>query len=338
MSTDPRTQWQETIAPDEEARFKGYAEELRAMQTRVANGAKPGRALHLKAHTGAAAELAVRADIPSELRVALFSEARTHKAFVRYSNGVGMRQRDGAPDVRGLALKVLDVPGAKIIPGLESATTQDLLFITVPTFSVGTPDEFLKLLRAVEKGPLKLLPGLISAFGFGRAFKLLKDFATRPQPSSLATARFYTVAPTKLGPFAAKFMLEPAAQGGNIATGPDGYRNDLVKRLKEAAITYTLRAQLFADATTTPIEDVTVEWPTSASPWIDLATLTIPKVDVTSAEAAAVERSIEDMSFDPWHTTEDMRPLGAIMRARKWTYYTSVMARGASPEPGVAAG
>lgn len=338
MSTDPRTQWQETIAPDEEARFKGYAEELRAMQSRAANGAKPGRALHLKAHTGAAAELTVRADIPSEIRVALFAEARTFKGFVRYSNGVGARQKDGMPDVRGLALKLVDVPGAKIIPGLESATTQDLLFITVPAFSVGTPDEFLKLLRVVEKGPLKLVPGLISAFGLGRAFKLLKDFATRPQPSSLATARFYTVAPTKLGPFAAKFMLEPAAQGGNIATGPDGYRTDLVKRLKETAISYTLKVQLYADATSTPIENVAVEWPTSVSPWIDVATLTVPKVDVTSAEGAAIEKSVEEMSFDPWHTTEEMRPLGSIMRARKFAYYTSVVARGASAEPGVTAG
>lgn len=334
MSTDPRTQWKEDVAPDEEARFKGYAEEIRAMQTRAAQGAKPGRALHLKAHTGVAAELTPRADLPAELRVAIFAKTTPSKCFVRFSSGVGRRQKDGVPDVRGFALKVLDVPGPKLIAGLEAATTQDLLFITAPTFSIGSPDDFIKLLRVVEKGPLHLVPGLVRAIGWGRAFRFVKELATRPQPTSLATAHYFTAAPTRLGPFAAKFSLAPTAQGGNIATGPDGYRNDLVRRLQEGALTFTLRAQLFADATSTPIEDATVEWPESVSPWIELATLTIPKVDVATGEGAAVEQAVEAMSFDPWHATEEMRPLGAVMRARKFAYGPSVIARGATPEPG----
>ncbi len=336
MNADPRTQWKEVVGPDEEARFKGYAEEIRGMQDRAAKGAKPGRALHLKSHTGAAAELTVRADLPAELRVAIFAKAGPSRCFVRFSNGVGTRQKDGVPDVRGLALKVLDVPGAKLIPGLEGATTQDLLFITAPTFSIGSPDDFLKLLRVVERGPLHLLPGLVSALGWGRALRFIKELVTRPQPSSLATAHFYTAAPLRLGPFAAKFSLAPAAQGGNIATGPDGYRADLVKRLQGGPITYTLRAQLYVDETATPIEDAAVEWKESASPWVELATLTIPRVDVTAADGAATEKAVEDMSFDPWHATEEMRPLGAVMRARKFAYGPSVIARGASPEPGTA--
>lgn len=336
MTIDPRTQWKEIIAPDEETRFKGIAEEIRGMQDRAAKGAKPGRALHLKAHTGVAAELTVRADLPEELRVAIFAKAGTSKCFVRFSNGVGVRQKDGVPDVRGLALKVLDVPGPKLIPGLEAATTQDLLFITVPTFSIGSPDDFLKLLRVVERGPLHLLPGLVSALGWGRALRFIKELVTRPQPSSLATAHFFTAAPLKLGPFAAKFSVAPTAQGGNIATGPDGYRADLAKRLKEGPITYKLRAQLYVDDTSTPIEDATVEWKESVSPWIELATLTIPQVDVTAGEGAATEKAVEEMSFDPWHATEEMRPLGAVMRARKFAYGPSVIARGASAEPGTA--
>lgn len=195
MSADPRTQWKEIVAPDEETRFRGYAEEIRGMQDRAAKGAKPGRALHLKSHTGAAAELTVRADLPDELRVAIFAKAGPSRCFVRFSNGVGTRQKDGVPDVRGLALKVLDVPGLKLIAGLEGATTQDLLFITAPAFAIGSPDDFLKLLRVVERGPLHLVPGLVSALGWGRALRFIKDLVTRPQPSSLATAHFYTGVP-----------------------------------------------------------------------------------------------------------------------------------------------
>jgi hypothetical protein len=334
MTTDSRTQWKEEVAADEEVRFKGYAEEIRAMQSQAAGGGKPGRAFHLKAHTGVAAELRVREDLPEELRVGLFAKGGISKCFVRFSNGLGRRQKDGVPDVRGVAVKVLEVPGTKLIHGLENATTQDFLLITSPNFPIGSPDDFMKLVRVAQKGPLALLPGLIGAFGWSRAFRLLKDLVFRPQPSSMATAHFYTAAPTRLGPFAAKFSLAPMAQGGNMASGPDGYRDDLVKRLREGDITFKFRAQLFIDAQRTPIEDAAVEWSETASPWIELATLVLPKTDVTMGEGAVTEKAVEEMSFDPWHCTEEMRPLGAVMRARKFAYGASVVGRNASAEPG----
>lgn len=333
MSTDPRTQWKEVVDDDEDARFKGYAEEFRAMQARRAHGKALGRALHIKAHVGARAELTVHDGVPDDLRVSLFARPGAWRCFVRYSNGVGMRQPDGRPDVRGLAVKVLGVQGPKLIPGLEAATTQDFLFITASKLPVATPEEFMKLVRAAERGPLRLLPGLIGAFGARRAFKLIKDLASRPNPPSLANAHFYTAAPTRLGPFAVKWSLAPKGSGGNIATGHEGYRDDLVKRLKEGPIAYTLRAQRFVDERTTPIEDAAVEWAESVSPWVDLATLTIPKTDLNTEEAKAVEAEVETMSFDPWHATDELRPLGAVMRARKYAYGASVIARGASSEP-----
>jgi hypothetical protein len=41
----------------------------------------------------------------------------------------------------------------------------------------------------------------------------------------------------------------------------------------------------------------------------------------------------EGLSFDPWHTTADFRPLGNMMRARNHAYRLSTQERGASPEP-----
>ena len=69
----------------------------------------------------------------------------------------------------------------------------------------------------------------------------------------------------------------------------------------------------------TPIENPTVAWPESQSPFVTVARLTL-----TSAGA-----DVEGMRFDPWSGLADHRPLGEIMRARKAAYFHSQKARGA---------
>ncbi len=334
MSTDPRTQWREVVAPDEDARFTRYADELAALHKSWSRDRPVGRALHTKAHACLEARLEVRADVPPELRVSLFGEASTKRAYVRLSNGIGRRQKDGAPDVRGFAVKVLDVPGPKVLPGLERCTTQDFLLIHTPTVPFRDAGEFVTFLKCEAGGPLALLPRLVGALGFGRALGLVKKLATGPQPRSLPETTFYSVAPTKLGPFAAKFSLAPTAgQQGTPSKGHDGHRDDLLATLRARDLSWSLRAQLFVDEATTPIEDATVVWDAARAPWIDLATLTLPRTDLTTPEAAATAERIEALSFDPWHCTEDLRPLGEVMRARRYAYKTSAIARNAAPEP-----
>ncbi|MBI5513420.1 MAG: hypothetical protein HY909_06595 [Deltaproteobacteria bacterium] len=334
MSTDPRTLWREQITDGEEARFERYGEELLALRRAAARDEPLGRALHTKAHVTAEGTFEVLPTVPEELKVSLFASPCTKRACVRFSNGIGRRQGDGMPDLRGLAVKVLDVPGRKLLPGLEQATTQDFLLVTVASVAFRDAEEFLAFMRADAGGPLLLLPRLLGALGVGRALKVLGRLAKMPQPRSLATARFYTAAPTKLGPFAAKFSLAPVASPGERrGRGAHMHREDLVARLKEGDLVYTFRAQLFQDEATTPLEDLTVEWPEAVSPWVDLARLTVLKVDVEGPEGRAAAERIEAMSFDPWHATEDLRPLGEIMRARRVAYKHSAIARGATPEP-----
>lgn len=335
MTDSPSTSWREDIGPDEEARFRVIAERIREMRTRsAANDARGrGRSLHTKGHVGAAATLEVRADLPDDLRVSLFATPGPHRCVVRYSNGLGRREGDAMPDVRGLAVKVFDVPGPKLIGGLEHATTQDFLLITPRAFPVGTPEDFIKFIDAAERGPVALLPRLISRFGLGHALTILWAVLTMPRPSSLATTPFHTVVPLRFGAHAGKLMLAPLETGGPGAGGADRYRDDLVRRLAAGPIRYELRIQRFVDEQRTPIEDASVEWSTDVSPWVPLATLTIPRTDLTSDPAKATEAEIEAMSFDPWHATDDLRPLGAMNRIRKLAYGLSSQARGATAEP-----
>lgn len=328
------TTWKENIAPDEDARFRGFADELRAMQRARSEKQGTGRALHRKGHAGVRAELVI-GDVPEELRVGPFATKRSWPAYVRFSNGAGAHQPDKMPDVRGVAVKIVGVPGKKVIVGLEDELTQDFLFIHTPATPVTGPDEFLKLVRAVKDGPVRALPRLIGTFGLGRAFTLIRRIAAMPVVKSMAETRFFTAAPLRFGPHAAKLDLVPVdvPPSSSPRAGKDSLRDDLATRLRLAPLTMAVRVQLFRDETTTPIEDSSVVWPESQTPFIELARLVIPRQDIDSAPGRRIEEYVQSLSFDPWHAIEDLRPLGAMMRARSHAYRESSIERRAAPEP-----
>jgi hypothetical protein len=327
------TIWKEVIAPGEEARFNGYAAELRAMQQERAKTRPPERALHVKPHVGAVGSLQVP-ELPADLRVGPFASPSSWPLYARFSNGTYARQHDGVPDVRGLALKLVGVPGRKVIPGLEEKKTQDFLFIQVPATPVKDPDEFMTLVRLTRKGRALLPVRLIGAFGFGRAFAIIKAFTSMPKVTSLATATFYTAVPIRFGESAAKLSLAPVSSAEMpVQSGKDSLRAELISRLKAAPVVYSLRAQLFIDEETTPIEDASVVWPEAKSPFRELGQVTLPAQDPGSARGQEIETLVERLSFDPWHSVEALRPLGSTMRARAAAYRESVIGRKAADEP-----
>src|SRR5687768_11501168 len=98
--------WQETILPDEERRFAGYAEEMGDLQRQRSEKLGSGRALHRKTHGGLEATFTTPGDPTGP---ALFATPRTYKAYLRYSSGGSARERDGNPGIRGLAMKLVGV-------------------------------------------------------------------------------------------------------------------------------------------------------------------------------------------------------------------------------------
>ena len=329
-------EWRELIPPGEEAILRAYGEEIRVAQAeRALKRGRAERALHVKPHVGVRAELVV-GSVPEGLRVGPFAEPGRFSAFVRFSNGSGFAQSDRRPDLRGVAIKVVGVTGRKVIAGLEDKVTQDFLLIPTASLATGTPAEFMDLFRAGKAGPALVLPRLFWFAGFRRAVSLLKRFAGMPKVGEVAQTRFHTGAPLRFGDYAAKLDLLPVDPGpapDSAPTGPGEVREALIARLSAGPIVYALRAQLFLDEATTPIEDASVTWPEDKTPFIEVARLVIPRQDVGSAEGAAVESFVETLSFDPWHAVEALKPLGAIMRARAHAYRESVIGRGAAPEP-----
>jgi hypothetical protein len=337
VSTPPSSDWREEIAPDETARFATYAKQLRALQKRRARGGAPLRALHAKG-LGVAGELRVRPDLAPELRRGLFAEPATYRCYVRFSNGAGTRQADRTGDVRGVAIKVLGVPGKKLIPGLQDARTQDFLLIGTPSVPFRDPAEFIAVVLGTVN-PVLALPRLIGALGVKRTLALagqLRRSLGRPFFSAL-TARYFTAVPIQYGELAAKLSLFPGVepQAGVVGDTDDAdyLRRDLAARLGQGAVELDLGVQLFRDAARTPIEDSSIEWPEEVAPRQSVATLRLPAQDLNSPRGLGIAARVEAMSFDPWHAIEAHRPLGGMMRARNPAYKESTEERAAAREP-----
>jgi hypothetical protein len=325
------TEWTEQIPADEDTRFRGYAEEMREIvRERATKTGRLGRAVHFKQHAGLLAKLIV-GQLPDELRVGPFAEPTTWPVYVRFSNSSNLSLNDLLPDVRGLALKLVGVPGSKLLPGLEQALTQDFVFAHLPAIPFATPDELMMLVRAAKDGPFLLLPRALGSLGPRKLLRFVRVMARAPFVFSLATTRFYTGAPLRFGDRAVRLDLVPeSGAAGCFGGGRDALREDLVARLDTQPLQYTLRAQFYVDEATTPIEDASVNWET---PYHELAQLVIPPQDLGSPRGRALDEYVEQLSFSPWHTLPELRPLGAMMRARLLAYHESGLERAVLPEP-----
>ncbi len=333
-SMTPATDWKEQIAADEEQRFSKHAETLRALQHARSKNGRASRALHAKGQAGVEAEFTILPDLPERARVGLFAKPASYRAYVRFSNGAGEHQHDKKPDVRGIAVKVVGVAGKKLIPGMENAPTQDFLAIRTPSTPFRNADEFVGLIRAAST-PALLLPRAFAALGFFRTFAVLKRLVKglKEPISSLATTHYFSALPIRYGAHAARYALSPrTAADANAAPGRsyDYLADELSQRLTAGPVEYDFQIQFFVDERSTPIEDASRDWD---SPYLTVARLTLPRQDPRSPRGQKVAAFIDQLSFDPWHALQELRPLGNMMRARNHAYRASTQERAAAGEP-----
>jgi hypothetical protein len=234
---------------------------------------------------------------------------------------------DRGPDIRGFALKILDVDGKKI---LGDARTQDFLMVDSYALPFRSIAEFMALIRA-GKNPSRLLPTLISELGFFGALGLVARVvpAVKGKRGSLLDLEYTTVAPVAFGPFAGRLRVvpkhrkDPSARAG---ADRDYLRTEATSRAERGGLSFEVGAQFYTTDAETPIERIDTNW---GSPWMPVATLRIePRTN-----GAALDAFVESLAFDPWHALEAHRPLGAVMRARKATYVESTKQRSARAEP-----
>ena len=160
MTTTPSTAWREVITNDEQKLFEDFASSvIAAQQKEVAAEQSNGtllRGFHAKLHAGLVGEFQVLGNLPEYARFGVFTEARAFPAVVRFSNGTPRRQPDKRPEPRGIAIKLIGVPGDKLPPGYKDDVTQDFLATSHSvTSTVRNAKQFIAFIEAGRK------PGLL---------------------------------------------------------------------------------------------------------------------------------------------------------------------------------
>jgi hypothetical protein len=99
---------------------------------------------------------------------------------------------------------------------------------------------------------------------------------------------------------------------------PDDYLRDaMVSALNQGDVELEVRLQLQTDAHLMPIENAAVLWPERLSPRIPAATLRLPRQRFNSPAQMEFARRL---SYNPWHSIPEHRPLGNQSRARRRMY------------------
>lgn len=327
-NTTPSTAWKERVAPDEQARFARYAEQMKAIQLVKGKG-RLLRTAHAKGTAGLEAAFTVLPNLPHYARVGLFAVAATHRAHARFSNASATAQSDRKPDVRGMALKIVGVDDF-------GSPTQDFTMNRGASIPFRNTDEFVRFVRIAQR-PLFLLPLLFIHFGLMRAFQILGRLikSLREPALPLSHTAFHSELPIKFGRYAVRYALMPRSTGSPAmdTSSPRFLGEHLAAQLRKGPVHYDFRIQFFVDESLTPIEDGSAEWRESDAPFVTVARVTLPQQDIESPRGKRVSEFVERLSFSPWHTSDAFRPLGELMRARREIYRLSSAIRDGQGEP-----
>jgi Catalase len=143
------------------------------------------------------AEFRVEDDLPQYLAQGVFTPGRTYPAYIRFSNGDPDPNRDDAKgDARGMAIKLLEVPGEKILPDERDAQTQDFIMINHPVFFIDDPAHYLGLIqRSGSSNPFALIGQL---FALGLKGALIAKAVTSSKIASPLETRYWSIVPYRL--------------------------------------------------------------------------------------------------------------------------------------------
>ena len=270
------------------------------------------------------AEFTVRDDLAPELRVGVFAEPRTYRAWIRFANASSATDRE--PDVRGMSVRVLGVDGTNLTPG---ATSQDFVLNSHPVMMVPGTREFLELLQANEAGGFRRVTYFLS---HARVLRIAR--ASRTNPTCHLDIAYWSTTPYLFGgQRAVKYVAAPQAarRSPSPPSLSDTYLRDAMRtRLAAGDATFDFMVQFQKDSRRMPIEDASVEWRRDESPYVPVAQIRIPK---QSIDDAAAEARCEEQGFDPWHCLAEHRPLGGMNRARREIYPAMAAFRNQGPRP-----
>lgn len=332
----------EVVGEDEAATTQELLEILHSISTTVSQDEGHAfRSLHAKAHGIVRGTLEVLA-LPPVLAQGLFAQPARYPVVMRLSTTPGDLLEDAVSTPRGLAFKVMEVTGPRVEEG-DALREQDFVMVNGPVFSASSARKLAGMLKMLatttDKAPQakKLLSAALrsmeaiveKAGGESAALKTLGGHA----PTHPLAETYFTQVPVLYGPYMAKFALVPVSASLadlhqdrlDVKAHPDALRQAIAQFFEKHSATWELRVQLCVDLERMPIEDASVPWPETLSPYIPVAR--IKAAPQTTWDAVHSPLQDNALAFDPWHALAAHRPIGSIMRVRRAAYAMSASYR-----------
>ncbi|WP_413520750.1 catalase family protein [Psychrobacter glacincola] len=300
------------------------------------------RDAHAKGYCALKAKFEILDNIPKEYAQGLYAQSGIHDAVIRFSNGASRVSPDRKLGLaQGLAIKVFDVPGKKLVPGEEDSTTFDFNLINHPVFFCNRIEDyayisklFLELPDYAEKGArgkAKLAFNWLTNYGSRlpskesfKTFKALGGFTTI-EPKNTLLYDFHSQGVVRHGDYMAKIRVTPTAASTKKITRRDldvnatqeAIRPLIVEEIREHDYQFDVQIQLCRNLKKQPIEEITTEWKESDAPFVTVATLTIPCQDVPDDGNFDI---MENLSFTPFRCLVENRPIGNLQQSRLKAY------------------
>jgi hypothetical protein len=288
----------------------------------LAAGRDPAtRPVFLRLHGVAHGTFVVRPDLPDDLRVGVFAQKPEYPVWVRFSGDI----QPGSPDLKGTAgigIKLFGVAGKKLLPPDQDATTHDFLLQNMDVFFVDTAKDMCEFTCQSLNGGfdayVKAHP--ITGQILNEMEKVVDTVLGTPYWSGL---------PSRFGDNRyVKYKLEPeCVPGGTDKPNYDDpfyLRSALVARLEQGEARFKFMVQFRTNDEQMPLDRATVRWSERASPPVHVATLILPRQDITTRGQSEYG---ENLAFNTWHALPEHEPVGSIAAARKVVYRASADVR-----------
>jgi hypothetical protein len=309
---------------------------------------------HAKGYGLVRGEVEILDGVPAEYAQGIYARPGRHEAMVRFSNGSHQTGADALlGNVCGLGLKLFGIDGPTFLEDEPDTHTFDYAMINYPIFFANTVEHYVflhELMLFTEHPPAHETPEMARA----RSHQFLHDFLTgagklprhhwawdelgaflalaQITPVNLLLSTYWTIGAVRHGDYIAKLRVAPVQEYADQvvwrvfdpANAPDIFRPGLIAELRERPFEFNIQVQLCVDIKQMPVENLTVAWSETLSPFVTVAKLRLPLQDIEGDDNL---EKMDATSMTPWRCTEEHRPLGNIQRARKEVYRQSSLLR-----------